>query len=122
MKNDLFVDFIFSAAAGAAIWALSPAVTGSPEPWDADSPYYVLALSIVGLALGFVRPCRFWMHYPGMFFGQLIYMLIFLPVGPLIALGVVFLAVYSLLSLAGAAGGAGMRRLAGRFSGGVGTR
>jgi hypothetical protein len=62
------------------------------------------------------------MHYPGVLFGQLIYMLLFLPVGPLIVIGLIFLAGYSLLSLAGAAGGAGMRRLVGTGLGGDGAQ
>ena len=122
MKKELLIDFFLSAAGGAAIWALSPVIVGKPEPWDAESFYYVLALLAVGLLLGVVRPRRFWIHYPGVFFGQLIYMLLFLPLGPLIVMGLVFLAGYSLLSLAGAAGGAGMRRLAGRWSGGDGVQ
>lgn len=122
MKQDLLIDFLLSAAAGAAIWALSPTIVGNAEPWDAESFYYVLALLAVGLLLGVVRPRRFWMHYVGVFFGQLIYMLLFLPLGPLIAIGLVFLAGYSLLSLVGAAVGAGMRRLAGRGSGSDGVR
>ena len=73
MKKDLLIDFFLSAAGGAAIWALSPAIVGKPEPWDAESLYYVLALLAVGLLLGVVRPRRFWIHYPGVLFGQLIY-------------------------------------------------
>ena len=45
----------------------------------------------MGLLLGAVRPRRFWMHYVGVLFGQLIYMLLFLPLGPLIVIGLVFL-------------------------------
>ncbi|MBD1919380.1 MULTISPECIES: hypothetical protein [Cyanophyceae] len=113
MKRELAINFLFSFVGGAMIWALSPSLTGQVEAWDAEGFYYSVALLIVGLTVGFARPKHVWSHYPGIVLGQLTYML-FIPVLPgqsLILVGVVFLAVYSIIALAGAASGAWFRRV-----------
>ncbi|MGG6242809.1 hypothetical protein ACQ4N7_29760 [Nodosilinea sp. AN01ver1] len=113
MKRELAINFLFSFVGGAMIWALSPSLSGQVEPWDAEGFYYSVALLIVGLTVGFARPKHVWSHYAGIMLGQLTYML-FIPVLPgssLILVGVAFLAVYSIIALAGAASGAWFRRV-----------
>lgn len=95
--------FLISATAGAVVWGLSPLFFGHAEPWDADGPWYLVALAVAGAVAGALRPGSLWAHYLGAVAGQLGYQVLFLKVGPLLPLGVAFLLVYSLLFLAGAA-------------------
>lgn len=101
--------FVLAALIGAAVWALSPWITGHQEPWDAENLYYVGALLGGGLLSGLAIPKPLWAHYAGSVLGQLIYTLIFLPLGPLFVLGAGFLLVYSLLFLMGALAGSWIR-------------
>ena len=95
--------FVLSAVLGFVIWALSRPITGRVEPWDADSPYYYVALILAGVVSGFAIPADKRAHYLGVVSGQTLYALIFLPGSGLFILGVLVLFVYSLLYLAGAA-------------------
>lgn len=108
-KKQILINLTLAAVAGAGIWALSPGVTGHIEPWDAENAYYPATLFVAGLVLGAIGPRALWAHAAGIVLGQLLYMLVFLPIGPLLLLGVVFLAVYSLLTLGGAALGSVFR-------------
>lgn len=101
---------VVSASVAAAVWALSVPVTGRAEPWDADSPYYVVALATAGAISGAVLPKHLWAHYIGAVLGQAAYELIFLRVGPLFVLGLAFLAAYSVIFVAVAAIVAYIRR------------
>ncbi len=129
--------FVIAVIAGALIWAVSPRVTGADEPRDADGIYYPGALAIVGFGVGLLTasepaptrasqadlpkagsspPARGDLRhllaiYSGVFIGQLVYALIFLPTGPLILLGVGFLATYSMVAAIGAAVATRFRRL-----------
>jgi hypothetical protein len=114
VKKIAMINFLLSTMAGVLIWALSPIVAGTKEPWDSNGLYYPLALLMAGLILGATRPRLFWIHYPGILFGQCIWGYFFLPSGPLWVFGMGFLVVYSALCFLGAAVGAGMRRLARR--------
>ena len=78
-------------------------LTGHPEPWDADPPFYACALVVAGLISGAVRSKPLWAHYLGAVAGQLAYEALVLPVGPLILLGAVFLMGFSSMFLAAAA-------------------
>jgi hypothetical protein len=111
MKRQLAVNLFLSFLAGALVWALSPLLTGHREPWDAEGFYYPASLLLAGLLLGLIRPHQFWTHYPGILLGQLTYMITFLPSGPLVIISIAFLAAYSMISLAGAAGSLGIRKL-----------
>jgi hypothetical protein len=111
MKRELAINFLFSFVGGAMVWALSPFLSGQVEPWDAKGFYYSAALLIVGLIVGLARPKHVWSHYAGIIFGQLTYMLCFLPGGSLIPVGVAILAAYSTIALAGAASGTWFRRV-----------
>jgi hypothetical protein len=93
---------MLAAALGAAIWGLSPVMTGRFEPWDTESLYYPAALILAGLASGSILPRPRWAHYAGVCTGQFAYELLFLEQGPLLLLGVLFLLGYGVIFLAGA--------------------
>lgn len=94
--------FFLALFSGVLIWALSASITGQQEPWDSGSPYYFVSLFVSGAIFGAIKPVRFHRWVVAIFIGQLI-ALIFVGMGPLIIIGVVFLAVLSLIPLAGAA-------------------
>ncbi len=102
--------FLGAAAASASIWLVAPWATGRAEPWDADGLFYLVALVLAGLISGWLRPRPLWAHYAGAVVGQLAYQAIFLPVGPLILLGAVFLLAFSVVFLAAAVLAAFLRR------------
>ncbi|WP_312255835.1 hypothetical protein [Stutzerimonas nitrititolerans] len=108
MSRSWVLPFLIAALAGAAIWALSPLITGQAEPWDAGL-YYSGALLAAGLLSGVAVPKPLWAHYLGGIAGQALYLLLFLPSSPLMAVGLVFLLVWSLLLLGGACAGARVR-------------
>ena len=110
MNKDITISLSVAAGFGALIWAISPIITGEIEPWDAESPYYFVSLLVAGLIVGALIPRHVWAVLLGIVVGQLVYMLIFLPLGPLTLLGIIFMAVYGLLSLIGAALSARLRR------------
>ncbi len=119
MNRNIAIGLSVSAFLGAVIWSISPLVTGALEPWDADSPYYFVSLFIAGAIIGFLCPRHAWVVLPGIVFGQLFYILSFLPLGPLVPLGVIFMAGYGVLSLLGALLASRVRRnLQGTRSGG----
>ena len=99
MKRNAAIGLSVAAGLGAGIWAASPLVTGSVEPWDAESTYYIISLCLVGAVVGFLYPQQFWVAFPGVVAGQLIYLHVFLPSGPLLLLGVLFLLGYGVLPL-----------------------
>jgi hypothetical protein len=94
---------LLAAGLSAVIWALSIPLTGKAEPWDADSPYYLVALAVAGIVSGVVIPKHLWAHYVGGIIGQAAYGLAFLKVGPLFVVGLLFLAVYSVIFFGAAA-------------------
>ena len=100
-----------AAGLGASIWLLSPWLTGHSEPWDADGFYYLGALLVTGSISGVVAPRPIWAHYAGSFLGQLGYELLFLKIGPLLAVGIGFLLAYCLLFVAAAFAAARIRRV-----------
>jgi hypothetical protein len=113
MKRDMTASFLVSSAFGFLIWALSPIVTGSIEPWDASSLFYIAALIVAGFIVGLLFPRRLWPVLVGIATGQFIYMLLFTAKGPLIAVGVAALFVYGLLALGAAFVASRLRRLLG---------
>lgn len=99
MKKNIVFNLSFSAFLGALIWALSPTITGQAEPWDSESAYYFIALFLAGALAALPGKRPVWAIYVGIILGQLLFILIFLPLGPLLSIGLIFMAVYSLLSL-----------------------
>lgn len=91
-----------STLLGAIIWALSPLISGSREPWDAQNHYYPVALAITGLIAGMTGPRVRWAFFAGVLLGQLGFMTLFLATGPLALAGLLFLCIYSLIFLAAA--------------------
>ncbi len=91
-----------STVSAALIWALSPLLAGHREPWDADGPYYVLALVVAGAAAGVLAPRPWWAHYLGAWLGQLLFQILFLPIGSLVVLGAILLLGYSAIFALGA--------------------
>ena len=103
MNRNIAISFLFAGGLGAAIWAMSITVTGSAEPWDAESPYYFVALFVAGTFVGLLWPRHIWSAFLGIVVGQLVYLVVLIPSGPLLPLGVFFLFGCGLLSLVGAA-------------------
>ena len=95
--------FFVSAIAAAMIWVFSSAVTGNAEPWDAPGAYYFAALALAGAISGAIVPRHLLIQYVGAIVGQALYELLFLKIGALFVLGLVFLAAYSIIFLAAAA-------------------
>lgn len=77
---------------------------------DAEASYYLLALGIAGAVSGMLIQRAVWAHYLGALLGQVAYELVFLEVGPLFILGLVFLAVYSIVFLLAARIAASLRK------------
>jgi hypothetical protein len=102
MKNQAGFAFVVAAVTSALVWFSSPWLTGWREPWDAEFPFYVVALLVAGAVAGGLTPKPLWAHYLGSFIGQLSYEAIFLKIGPVFVLGVGFLLGYSLVFLAAA--------------------
>lgn len=102
-------------ALGAAIWVLSRSFTGRDEPWDAAGSYYVVALFGSGGVGGFVVPGHWAEVAVGVFSGQAMVLMARVLAEPgsggLWPLGILLLALYSLLALLGAVLGSGLRRL-----------
>ena len=106
---------------GAAIWLLSPLITGRREPWDAEGGYYVTALLGTGLLGGLLAPKHRFSVALGVLGGQALVLLggvVAEPAsGGLWPLGLLFLGLISVLALVGAGLGATGRRLGGRMRG-----
>lgn len=110
MKRPAMVAIIVAAVLSALVWALSVPFTGHREPWDAEGPYYLVALVVLGAASGALVPRPLWGHYIGAVAGQASYQLLFLNIGPLFILGLLFLLGYSVVFAGAAAIAAQLRR------------
>jgi len=104
------IAFLVATTMAALVWALSSALSGHAEPWDADGPYYALALAVAGAISGGLLPRPLWAHYLGAVCGQAAFEVLFLGIGPLFIIGLAFLLGYSVVFLAAAAA-AGFVRL-----------
>ena len=103
-----------AVALGAAVWLASPLVTGRHEPWDAHSPYYVVALTGAGLLTGWLEPRRFWRWSAAIYAGQCLavfaqVLLWGADLGLFIPLGMIVLAIFTGLSLIGGLIGSALR-------------
>lgn len=105
-------------ALGAAIWVLSASITGRHEPWDASGLYYPVALLLAGFVGGFLVPGHWVEVAVGTYVGQALVLLgrVMSDAGSggLWPLGLIMLALYSLIALAGALLGSALRRRANR--------
>jgi hypothetical protein len=106
--------FLLGVLLGAAIWLLSPWITGRSEPWDAEGGYYSGALLAAGMIGGLLIPMHWTSVALGIFVGQALVILGGILADPasgsLWLLGLIFLAGYSVLALVGAVLGAVLRR------------
>ena len=121
MNRHVVISFIVAAVRGAAIWGLSPLITEAAEPWDAESHYYFVALFVAGGLVGLLCPRHILAAFLGIVVGQLVYMLIVLPSGALLPLGVLFLVGYGVLSILGLFLASRVRRNLGRVGAGGGN-
>jgi hypothetical protein len=110
--------FLLGIGVGAAIWLLSPLLSGRREPWDSEGWYYTGALLASGIVGGGLLPDNARRFVAGIFVGQVLVLLAGVVGDPagggLWPLGLVFLAGYSLIALVGALLGNGLRRLLSR--------
>jgi hypothetical protein len=110
---------------GAAIWVLCRFFTGRDEPWDAAGSYYVMALLGSGAVGGFVVPGHWAEVAVGIFSGQAMVLMARVLAEPgsggLWPLGILLLALYSLLALLGAGLGSALRRRAAKSGRGEST-
>ena len=120
MKTTIKSALVFGSAGvlGALIWFLSPLLAGHHEPWDVESNYYGCALIVAGFVPACFSAQRFWLAVLGAWLGQIAAFLFRFvqPVEQVVGAslwpeGLLFLCFYSLLSLVGAALGAGMHVL-----------
>ncbi len=93
---------LVSAFLAAMVWALSPLISGSKEPWDAQNLYYPIALAVAGFLAGALTSRIRWALFIGAVLGQLLFEVLFLKIGPLALVGLVFMCMYSLIFLAAA--------------------
>jgi hypothetical protein len=104
-------------ALGAGIWVLSGSITGRAEPWDSPSQVYVAELIGAGVVGGLLIPAHWIEVAVGIFTGQALVLLARVMAEPaeggLWPLGLLFLAIYSLLALFGSVLGATVRRFLG---------
>ncbi|MGA7298160.1 MAG: hypothetical protein WBW92_11705 [Rhodanobacteraceae bacterium] len=70
-----------------------------------------IALPLAGFLAGLLAGRPYWVLYVGGVLGQLLYMLIALPMGPLLPFGIAVLLVYTLLFLAAALVGCAARKV-----------
>jgi hypothetical protein len=110
---------------GTAIWVLSRFFTGRDEPWDAAGGYYVGALLGSGAVGGFLVPGHWAEVAIGIFSGQAMVLMARVLAEPgsggLWPLGLMLLALYSLLALLGAVLGSRLRRLVAKSGRGEST-
>jgi hypothetical protein len=106
-------------ALGAGIWVLSLMLTGRSEPWEATGLYYPAALLVAGLVGGALVPGHWGEVAAGIFTGQALVLVGRMMgdpgTGGVWTAGIMFLALYSLLALAGALLGSALRRFSNRL-------
>lgn len=99
MKNK-YLPFVLSMICGLLIWVFSPVLAGHEEPWDGSMTYYLLGMLIPSIIIAIVFDVKGWMVAAGFFLGQLVFVIVksLSHPSPLIVIGVLFLAFYTLLS------------------------
>ncbi len=106
--------FVVSVAFGGLVWVMLPMLTGHPEPWDEDMLYYLSWLFGAGLICGAIGQQPF-LSAIGVFLGQFLAISILRFVQnsagvDLYAVGILMAAMYSVLTLLGAAVACWFRR------------
>ena len=72
---------------GVVMWACSPIIAGSAEPWDSEGPYYFIALLVSGMLGSILCKSNSLAVIFGVVLGQVAYIIIF-RLGPLWVVGV----------------------------------
>ena len=101
-KKQQLVTISIGIVFGILIWAFSPIITGEIEPWDAENTkyYYPTSLFLCGFIACIPYPKKYLMAALGIFLGQIVYGLFF-RFGALFLIGVIMVALYSLIALLG---------------------
>lgn len=101
--------YSLSVLFGFLIWAVSVPLTGSKEPWDAGGAagfYYPVELFLAGFITRFIAPVKPIGLAVGVYVGQLSWIALNIARGrgdtALLAIGVIFLAGFTLFSFVGA--------------------
>jgi len=74
LRSGWFPAFLVGAVIGAAIWAVSPFVVGSVEPWDAESPFYFGSLFVYGVLAWIIFRRKSFGSIAGLYLGQVAYL------------------------------------------------
>ncbi|WP_437192252.1 hypothetical protein [Planctomicrobium sp. SH527] len=69
--------FCVGAMLGALIWALSEPLLGTPEPWDANVPFYLIAVAVSVCLSMLIRPKSWPVAAFAVYLGQVIYITCF---------------------------------------------
>ncbi|WP_445621402.1 hypothetical protein ACUN8C_06275 [Kushneria sp. Sum13] len=101
MIRSSVLSFSVAMTTGAAIWALSPLMSGYTEPWDGGL-YYSVALVLAGAVSALVTSGPLSALHAGCLTGQILFAMTLLPIEPLFVVGIGFLLAWSLLFLASA--------------------
>ena len=94
------ISFLAALICGWSLWLFSRSYSGKVEPWDSDGSEYYILLFFVGLLVFFSSSKS--AIYIGVFLGQLLNILIVLGTSKHILTGMIFLALFSCLSVLGA--------------------
>ena len=119
IRSKTAILFLLSASLGALIWCLCPFITGEVEPLDAGN-YYLISLIGTGILMGVLGPKGFWLWPIAIYLGQFSYIILYSFLGPYVGvnffftpmwMGMISLAIITVLSLIGSAVGSGLRIL-----------
>lgn len=61
---------------GYLVWLASESVTGHPEPWDANGPYYFVSLVAAGFLSTLIYPRSVFLGASGVLVGQALYVIL----------------------------------------------
>jgi hypothetical protein len=75
MKAALSI-LILGFVLGASIWLASPTITGTREPRDSRSAYFLVAIPASGLIPALTNRRWFWLGIVGLYVGQLLVMFV----------------------------------------------
>jgi hypothetical protein len=113
------LSFTVALLLGAAIWWVSPYFTSEVEAWDAKGCYYPLSLFLAATLASLISPDHFWISALGVYIGQFVYALFFLPGGFIWIIGMMYGGIWFFVSLYGAFCGYALARTLRHFRGRV---
>ena len=101
LEKDSILNITIGVFLGMVIWACSPIIAGSVEPWDAKGAYYSIALFLSGIIGALIYHKKYLSTVLGIVIGQIIFILIF-RFGPLWIIGIAWIVGTSFLTFLGA--------------------